>query len=120
MNVSEGTGYDRIRLIDENLNVISSKKELQGATLIVTPDQTLDYDTEYTLTIPKEGLGDAYGHLMEGDYIVSFTTGSYYPEVVFTYPGEGMENAAIDTQIRLKFNQTIKEGLRFSDITGLQ
>lgn len=120
MNVSEGAGYDRIRLIDEDLNVIAFHKELNGNTLTVTPIKGLEDDTEYTLTVPVDAFGDAYGHSLKQEYNLTFTTVSYRPEVVFTYPGKAMEGTPINTQIRLKFNQDIQAGFNFINITGLE
>jgi len=53
---------------------------------------------------------------MDEAYSLRFTTTSSNPEVIFAYPGEGMENTAMDTDIRLKFNQSLLAGSEFLDI----
>ncbi|HOJ10961.1 MAG TPA: Ig-like domain-containing protein, partial [Clostridiales bacterium] len=117
MNIAQDAGYDRIRLVDEDLNEIAANKVIQGNTLTITPKHVLDNGTEYTLTIPADALGDAYGHAMKNDFSLSFMTTLTNPEIISAYPGEFMENTALDTDIRLKFNQNILKGNNFSDIS---
>ncbi|MEA4961635.1 immunoglobulin-like domain-containing protein [Lutispora sp.] len=116
MNIAQDAGYDRIRLMDEDLNEIAVNKVIQGNTLTITPQHVLDNGTEYTLIIPADALGDAYGHSMKSDFSLSFRTVLTNPEIISAYPGEFMENTALDTDIRLKFNQKMLKGNNFSDI----
>lgn len=116
MNIGKGIGFDRITLEDEYLNAVDAAKTLDGNTLTIAPLSPLEYDTRYTLTIPADALGDAYGHVMERSYRLSFTTMTTAPQVIFAYPGNGMEKTAPDTGIRLKFNQNVEKGPTFEDI----
>ncbi len=117
MPVSEGIGYENILLLDQNLNEVALNKVLAGSTLTITPRQVLNQNTKYTLVIPADALRDAYGHAMKKDFSFSFTTLSSYPEIVSAYPGAFMENAAVNTDIRLKFNQNVSRGIDFSQIS---
>ena len=116
MTVNEGTGFDAIILEDEDLNEVEVNKTLDGDILTVTPLSPLENHTRYTLTLPVNALGDDYGHVIDELYTMSFTTTSGNPEVSFSYPGNGMEETTLDTDIRLKFNQNVSEGPTYMDI----
>jgi len=117
MDVSEGTKFNQIKLTDNNLNEIGVAGALAGDTLMITPQRTLDYNTEYALTIPVDAVGDSYGHVMENDFTISFDTETSGPEVILAYPGDGMEGAAVDSEIKMKYNQDIINGPSFDSIT---
>lgn len=89
---------------------------MEGHILTVTPQEALAYDTRYTLKIPVEALRSSYGHTMDEDYILNFTTTASSPEVIFAYPGDGMENTALNADLRLQFNQGVQQGPNFADI----
>ncbi|HOM43522.1 MAG TPA: S-layer homology domain-containing protein, partial [Bacillota bacterium] len=90
---------------------------LEGSTLTVTPLSPLTYGTQHTLVIPAGAVGDDYGHTMEGSYSMSFTTTASSPEIIFAYPGNGMEGIALDTEIRTQFNQSVLSGPKYGEIT---
>ena len=117
MDIGRGSGFDRIRLMDEELNEAAISKEIENNTLYIRPTQVMEVGTGYQLTIPADALGDAYGHTLGKAIKIGFTTASTNPEIVSAYPGNFMENAAIDTKIRLMFNQRdIQQGYEFSKI----
>ncbi len=116
MNVEQGESFDEISLEDEKLNEIQITKELENDTLTVIPESDLDYNTQYTITIPKKAIGDNYGHTMDNQYQLSFTTTISSPEVLLAYPGDGMEEITLDTDIKMLFNQDILEGATIEDI----
>ena len=116
MNVAEGSAFHQISLKDANLNQVAVNETLSGNTLTVTPLSPLDYDTVYTLAIPADAVGDSYGHVMEEDYTMSFTTTTSSPEVVFSYPGADMEGITLDSKIKMEYNQNISAGPSFKKI----
>lgn len=116
MNVEEGAGFDGIVLEDEDLNIIEVTGTIEGDTLTITPVSPLANGTHYTLTVPANALGDAYGHTMTGAYTMSFTTTSTYPEVLFSWPSDKMEEVALNADIRLMFNQNTSKGPTYTDI----
>ena len=85
MQVKEGGGFNGIILEDEDLNVIEISKTIDGDTLTITPADPLTNNTQYTLTIPANAVGDDYGHTMSKPYTMSFTAISRYPEVAFAW-----------------------------------
>ena len=117
MNVEAGNGFEEIILMDDEFNSIDMEKTLDGSTLTVTPLSPLAYGTQHTLVIPAEAVGDDYGHTMEGSYSMSFTTTASSPEIIFAYPGNGMEGIALDTEIRIQFNQSVLSGPKYGEIT---
>lgn len=116
MQVKEGGGFNGIILEDEDLNVIEISKTIDGDTLTITPADPLTNNTQYTLTIPANAVGDDYGHTMSKPYTMSFTAISRYPEVAFAWPADGMDETAVDTEIRLMFNQDISQGPTYNNI----
>jgi len=94
MQVKEGAGFNGIILEDEDLNVIEISKTIDGDTLTIIPADPLTDDTQYTLTIPANSIGDDYGHTMAKPYTMSFTTTSRYPEVAFAWPADGYRDTA--------------------------
>ncbi|MFA5527883.1 MAG: Ig-like domain-containing protein [Peptostreptococcales bacterium] len=116
MNVEKGTGFEQIALEDEDLNIIDTDKTLNGDMLTLTPLDDLKFNTRYTVTIPAKALGDSYGHTMDEDYSMSFTTTLGSPEVIFAYPGEGTDNIPLNADVRLQINQKAEKGPAFDDI----
>ena len=116
LQVKEGAGFNGIILEDEDLNVIEILKTIDGDTLTITPADPLTNDTQYTLTVPANAIGDDYGHTMAKSYTMSFTTTSRYPEVAFAWPAYRLDETAVDTEIRLMFNQDISQGPTYNNI----
>lgn len=116
MNVEAGNGFEEIILMDDEFNSIDMEKALEGSTLTVTPLSPLAYGTQHTLVIPAGAVGDDYGHTMEGSYSMSFTTTASSPEIIFAYPGNGMDGTALDTEIRIQFNQSVLSGPKYGEI----
>ncbi|MDD4834294.1 MAG: S-layer homology domain-containing protein, partial [Lutispora sp.] len=116
MSIGEGSEFEQIRLIDEELNIITIDKVIEDNTLTIKPQNLLNYGTGYRLTIPADALGDSYGHALGSAFDMSFTTITTNPEIVSAYPGAGMNNTAVNTAIRLKYNQKVIKGYEFSKI----
>ncbi len=116
MEVAAGEQFSGIILEDDNMNTVAVEKTLDGNTLTVKPQSSMQYNTRYTLTIPDRALANSYGHTMDSPYQLSFETTKSSPEAVFAYPGDGMENTPEDTDIKIKFNQNVSEEVNFSGI----
>jgi len=116
MSVEAGNGFEEIMLMDDEFNSIDIEKTLEGSTLTLTSLSPLAYGTQHTLVIPAGAVGDDYGHTMEGSYSMSFTTTASSPEVIFAYPGNGMSDTALDTEIRIQFNQSVLSGPKYGEI----
>ena len=117
MDVDKGSGFENIKLLDSSLNSVAITKTISDNTLKITPTDTMNKGTQYTLTIPQDALGDSYGHTMEAPYTLSVTTTTSNPEVVFSNPGTNMQEVALDSFIKLKYNQSIVKGSSFDSIT---
>lgn len=116
MDVSQGVGFTGIELMDLEFNKIPIIKSLIDRTLVVKPLNPLSRDMEYTLTIPRDAISDSYGHGMESSYSMNFTTVSNSPEIIFTWPGNGMEEVGVNEDIRIKYNQSITTGPEYGKI----
>jgi len=117
MNVEPGEEFEKIMLTDDDFNNVNIEKTLEGSSLTVTPLNPMEYGTRYNLTVPAGAVGDSYGHTMEGPYSMSFTITSSSPEIIFAYPGDGMGSTALDTEIKMQFNQKVLSGPNYGDIT---
>jgi methionine-rich copper-binding protein CopC len=116
MNVDKGIDFEQITLEDENFNKVDISKTIEGDTLSITPRNEMEYDTKYTLIIPKEALSDTYGHTMEDNYSLSFATITRNPEIVFAYPGNELDKVELDTDIKIKYNKSVTNGPTFEEI----
>jgi len=116
MKVYKGAGFENIILKDDELNEISIEKSIEGDTLTVTPTKPLNKDTSYELIIPANAFGDSYGHLLSKPFKLKFSTTSSSAEIIHAYPNALMEDVPTDSEISLKFNQRILQGISFSDI----
>ncbi|MDR7870915.1 MAG: Ig-like domain-containing protein [Tissierellaceae bacterium] len=116
MDIDKGRNFDDIVLADDYLNIVSIEKDIEGSVLTITPLNSLDYGTNYNLTMPNEALKDSFNNVTNGEYRLSFTTIGTNPDIIFAYPGNNMEDVDISSNIRLKFNQKVQEGSSFSYI----
>ena len=117
MNIDKSSGFDNIKLLDGTLNSVAITKTISGKTLTITPTGTMSRGTKYTLTIPQDALGDSCGHSMEAPHTLSFTTTTSSPEVTFSNPGTNMGKVATDSQIKMKYNQSILKGPALGNIS---
>jgi methionine-rich copper-binding protein CopC len=116
MNVEPGPQFDRITLTDDALNTVPVTVAIEGNKLIITPKSALDYQTRYTLSVPENAVTTSYGHEMSDAYSLSFVTTTSAPEVVFAWPGDGLDEISPDTEIKIQYNRAIMQGTFFSGI----
>lgn len=116
MFVEPGPQFERITLTDDALNNVSITAVIEGNKLIVTPKSALDYETRYTLTLPEHSVTTSFGHEMPDAYSLSFVTTTSAPEVVFAWPGEGLDDISPETDIMIQYNQAIMKGSFFHEI----
>ena len=112
--------FDGIELIDENLNEIGIDKAIEENTLTITPRSPLGKGINYTLTIPADAVSSAYGHKMDEPIGLSFLTTVSNPEIIFSYPGDGMTDIEADSEIKVRYNQNINQGPDFAKIALYQ
>lgn len=114
--VKAGSGFDRISLMDDTLRSINISAVIDGETMTITPDMPLDYQTNYTLTLPEAAVVDNLGNSMEDPYSVSFVTTTSSPEVTFAWPGENMKGIPLNTEIKIQYNQAVINSSAFGEI----
>lgn len=66
--------YSTISLLDNSNNSINISSEINGQTLVIKINGTLNYSTQYTLTVPKDAIKDLAGNILSNDIIIKFTT----------------------------------------------
>lgn len=118
--IEERETFNDIKLTDKYLNPVPVTKTIEQNVLTITPENSLQNSTQYTLTIPKDAIGDSYGHSMRNSESLSFTTVSQNPAPIFSFPFDQAVNVGIDSQIRIQYSETIKEGSTFNDIYFVQ
>ncbi len=116
VDVEKGEQFDGIELYDEDLNEIAVDKTLAGKALTITPQEALSNSTAYNLYVPVDAVTGVYGHTMNEDYSLNFATTSSSPEIIFAYPGEGMTDIALNSELKVKFNQAVEAGPSFDGI----
>lgn len=114
--LAEKEDFDQIKLTDGYLNPVPAAKTIDGDLLTVTPDSPLQYGTQYTLLIPENAIGDAYGRSMRKAESIGFTTVSQNPAPVFSAPFDGSMDIETDADIRIQYSQAIQAGSAFSGI----
>lgn len=117
MNIGQGSGFENIKLMDDDLNVLDINKVIEANILTIKPENSLKYGSRYTLAIPVDALGDSYGHKLNREFNMNFTTMTTNPEIISAYPGKGMKNTEIDTAIKFRFNQNIIKGNEFAKLS---
>ena len=115
-DVNQGPEFADVELMDLEFNKIPISKSIVEGTLVVKPLSSLSKNMEYTLIIPKKAITDSYGHGMESSYTMNFTTASSSPEIIFTWPGDGMEEIGVNEDIRIRYNQSITIGPEYGKI----
>ncbi|MCK9462871.1 MAG: Ig-like domain-containing protein [Proteobacteria bacterium] len=87
-----------------------------GVTATFNPTADLAPETEYTATITA-AAEDLAGNPMAADYVWSFTTmETTPPTIISTFPVDGEQYAAVDTDVTATFSETMDE-LTITDLT---
>ncbi|MFA7196448.1 MAG: Ig-like domain-containing protein, partial [Anaerovoracaceae bacterium] len=109
-------GFDDIKLTDSYLNSVPVAKTIDQNVLTITAEDPLRPGTQYTLTLPENAVGDAFGRSMKTAESFSFTTVSQNPVPVFNTPFDRSADVATDTDIRIQFSEAITAGSAFNEI----
>lgn len=100
-------------------SAVSFAAEVSGRTVILTPLEPLDYNTEYAVAIPAGAVQDLEGNPLAEGCVFTFTTGhtpdTTGPSATRFEPGE--DDAPVDAVIKVHFSEFIKPGLAFGGIT---
>ncbi|HYE81479.1 MAG TPA: Ig-like domain-containing protein [Clostridia bacterium] len=111
--ISQGDDYESIVMKGPGGTPVGAVKSISGETLTVTPNQPLQYETTYTLTLPKDGIVGAGGSRLSADFSITFSTeGSRaYPLI------QTMSDIPIGSTITLPFSRNIGRGPDFGAIS---
>ncbi|NCC31568.1 MAG: uroporphyrinogen decarboxylase, partial [Chloroflexia bacterium] len=114
--IIEGINYSKITFTDNSLNKVEFSKSIEGSTLTLTPLQPLANGTVYKLSLPVGAVEDSFGYVLKNTYEMSFETVSSSPQVIFTDPWDKEHDVFLDSDIRIKYSESINAGPAFSDI----
>ena len=95
---------------------VEGSASMSGSTLIFTPGQPLDLETEYTVTVSGDVRDLAGNEISEAPPPYTFETAGR-PTVVETEPEHGAEEVAVDAPIAVRFSTlmdtaSVEAGLR--------
>lgn len=89
---------------------IASHETSDGAVLTITPDDYLEYNTEYTIIIYPPSEDSKATHRLKDEYTFSFTTEDDTVSVKNTIPADGETRVPISTIIEIAFTRNIQSG----------
>lgn len=85
--------------------------------LTITPIAKLSTNTNYTLTIPKEGVADLAGNKFSSIYKLTFTTtDGKSPVIKSSSPSNGATRVSLSSSISITFSKKIYKGDSFDNI----
>lgn len=114
--IIEGINYSKITFTDNSLNKVEFSKSIEGSTLTLTPLQPLVNGTIYKLSLPVGAVEDSFGYVLKNTYEMSFETVISSPQVIFTDPWDKEHDVFLDSDIRIKYSESINAGPAYSDI----
>ncbi len=113
--IQAGTGW--IELTSNNGTVIPSTWSINGNVLTITANNTLTHGVKYTLLIHTGSVTDLAGNNVKG-YVSRFTVDSIAPTVKTVDPTNNAVNVAANKVIKVTFNETIKTGTDWIELTN--
>ena len=89
---------------------VSTRATISNQTLTIDPISNFDYNQEYYVTIPQGGIRNYFNgnSTLLNNYNFSTEAG---PTLSSVSPGIGSTNVALDTNVILTFNKTIRAGV---------
>ena len=89
---------------------VSTRATISNQTLTIDPTSNFDYNQEYYVTIPQGGIRNYFNgnSTLLNNYNFSTEAG---PTLSSVSPGIGSTNVALDTNVILTFNKTIRAGV---------
>lgn len=72
-NILTADNIDMIHLIRDNME-IDYVYHINKNTLIIDPNENLDYNSTYKIIIPSKSVKDTTGQYLEEEYTLNFTT----------------------------------------------
>lgn len=118
-NIKQGNTIFNIILKDEKGNEIKTDLSISNNVLNIRPKVELQYNTEYTYTIPYGAVSNYNNIPLKQDYEFKFKTDieRFTPYIVKSYPVEGASNTTVDGGITIIFSEEIQKGSNFDYIS---
>lgn len=118
-NIKQGENIYGVSLKDVKGNVIQADLSISNNVLNIRPKNSLEYNTEYTYTIPYGAIVNSSNVPLKQDYEFKFKTDieRFNPYIYKSYPVDGAVNTTVDGGITIVFNEEIKKGENFEYIS---
>lgn len=91
-------------------NTLAATRSVDANSAVLTPDAPLEPATEYRVALTT-AVADSAGNSLAGDFSWSFTTGTDAdltgPSVVLVRPADGVRGVAVETAVRLTFDEPL-------------
>lgn len=124
--IFSGSEYENIQLIntspDPEANTdVEITKSIDAGRLIITPSQSLDLNTVYTVVLPAGAVKDKKNNEIKYPYSFKFVTYAdpdiTAPVQVSTKPLDGTMHFPADASVIIYFNESIAAGDKVGDIS---
>lgn len=118
-NIKQGDTIFDIRVKDGKGNEVKTDLFINDNVLSIRPREELQYNTEYTYTIPY-GAVLSYSNIpLKQNYEFKFKTDieRFTPYIVKSYPVDGASNTTVDGGITIIFSEEIQKGSNFDYIS---
>jgi hypothetical protein len=107
--ITQNIDFEKITLTSSDGEPVRIKSEVDKNTLIISPEYSFKYNTQYKVTIPAGALKSTNGSILSENYEFSFTTKAENEQLVVigTNPANNSVEVPLDTVLQITFNKNI-------------
>ncbi len=114
--IAQGDTFAQISLSDAHLNSVAISVEVAENSLKLTPQNPLQYSTEFRVHLPMGAIEDRFGVSLQQPYSLNFTTGPKRPQMIFSNPGDQLSGVDPSQPVRVKYNKDVQPGPSYERI----
>jgi putative cell wall-binding protein len=111
-----GSNYTQITLKDSKGSTVAITRSLIGDTLTIQPTAPLTTDNVYTLTLPAGSVTGPFSTAIPGHTSWFATADTRSPAVTSVNPPNGAASVAVDTIVRVYFDEDIVPAEQFGSM----
>ncbi len=117
-DIENGTGFSNITLMDSNNLRIPVTSTITGQTLSISPTNSLNYGSYYTIIVPYNAVKDEAENTLNEDFTTYVVTAGDYirPTIISTIPVNQAREIETNSTISIKFTEKIKAGQEIEKI----
>ena len=117
--IQNGTGFSNITLMDTNNLRIPATCKIDGQTLSISPTNSLNYGSFYTIRVPYNAVKDETGNTLDVDFTTYVVTAgdNTRPRIASTIPINHAREIETNSTISIKFTEKIKTGQEIDKVS---